>query len=378
VPAFQRIVARSALRSIIFVLVLVLASCADDALFRIHEDAGAPAPPEANAPVDDTVPSSAGSFLYYWTADQDRGSGRIMRLNLQGSPVAETFWPAPSSGGPRVCSGCHSVSPDGRYVAMTESRPETQELAFRVVDTTSGQATSIPGVEGALFAAWNPRTDTDPPHQFLYMRDNLIYRAAVTRGAMGTLRGAADPAFIQSWPAWGPGGKVAFARQPQGAECRSPAGVHPSGGPILCGPTDLMLVDEDGGVPSPLPGASGNGMANYHPAFSPDGRWIAFTQSASAVSTYVAADAQIRLVRSDGSGGVHALRALQSPGSASSWPTWSLDGAFLSFSSNRPGGMGGYDIYIAPIDPETGADGPAEVLTEASSPGFDHIGRWAR
>jgi len=36
-----------------------------------------------------------------------------------------------------------------------------------------------------------------------------------------------------------------------------------------------------GGVPEPLAGASDNGMSNYFPKYSPDGKWIVFCKCTS-------------------------------------------------------------------------------------------------
>ena len=62
----------------------------------------------------------------------------------------------------------------------------------------------------------------------------------------------------------------------------------------------------------------------------------------------------------------------------SSFPTWSPDGEFLSFSSNRPGGAGGWDIYISDVDPQTGDALPPFALTAVNTQEFEHAARWSR
>ncbi len=137
----------------------------------------------------------------------------------------------------------------------------------------------------------------------------------------------------------------------------------------------------------PLNGVNGGSDAKYYPQYSPDGTWIAFTYSAQANSTMVAEDALIRLVRTDQSGTIATLPAANgvpcSTGQpcGNSFPTWSKDGRFLSFSSNRPGsipanGRNSWDLYITPIDPATGADGPAYPVDGANSPEFEHAVQW--
>ena len=64
-------------------------------------------------------------------------------------------------------------------------------------------------------------------------------------------------------------------------------------------------------------------------------------------------------------------------GGASSYPTWSVDGNWLSFASNRAGGLGSWDLYVAPIDPITGADGAAMNIQDANSSGFEHAAQWS-
>jgi Tol biopolymer transport system component len=148
-----------------------------------------------------------------------------------------------------------------------------------------------------------------------------------------------------------------------------------SGGIGFGGAGGLYLIDEAGGVPVPVMGASENNFANYYPRFSPNGMWIAYTLSMSAQSTISAPDAQIRLVKADNSGQVLDLPLLN--GGASSYPTWSVNGQFLSFSSNRAGGQGSWDIYIAPIDPVTGQEGAAVNLAEANTSSFEHSAQWS-
>ena len=81
----------------------------------------------------------------------------------------------------------------------------------------------------------------------------------------------------------------------------------------------------------------------------------------------------------DGSGTVLDLPmvncAVNSCGS--SFPTWSNDGEYLSFSSNRGGGAGSWDLYISDIDPVTGDAMPPFNIVEANTPMFEHAARWS-
>ncbi len=308
------------------------------------------------------VPPSAGRFIYYWQIDTfGPDQSNIMRIPLQGAPIPETFW------GPRLnkpCSGCHGVSPDGRYVSLIEA----DTFTMQIIDTQTNVQVALPfQAPNAAYVTWNPDPNTNPPYQFAYDDGDRVHIASVVGGYIGELQGANDPVYGSKMPSWGPNHMIAFARG------------QPGGGWGFFGSADIMLVDENGGVPVPVSGASGGGGANYYPAFHPNGQWIAFTQSLSAQGTISAPDATVKLVAADQSGMVLDLPALNcAPGTCgSSFPTWSLDGEFLSFSSNRPGGAGGWDMYISDIDPISGAAMPPFNIVEANTPMFEHAARWS-
>jgi len=306
------------------------------------------------------VPPSAGRFLWYWRIQSMSGSGSdIMRLPLQGAPVAAPYWGSHTG---QSCAGCHSISPDGRYLAVVDD----QSFSIEVIDTQIDQRVTLPfRSTNTLFVSWNPNVNTNPPYQFVYDDNDDLKTASVFAGALGVVRGAADPSYAEKMPAWGPNGKIAFVRGLGG------------GGLSFSGPTDIMLVDEVGGTASPLNGASANGWTNYYPKYSPDGRWLAYTVSEVQQTTFAALDGRIALVKTDNSGQTERLPLLNDFSFGSSFPTWAVDGSFLSFSSNRPGGQGGWDIYIAPIDMLTGADGPAQNLIEANTNEFEHAAYWS-
>jgi subtilase family serine protease len=308
------------------------------------------------------VPPSAGRYLYFWQIDSFGGNeSNIMRLPLQGAPLVEPFW-GPLNGKP--CSGCHGVSPDGRYVSLIEAT----SFSMQIVDTQTNTVVALPfQAPNAAYVSWRPDPNTTPPYQFVYDDGDRIHVASVTDGYIGELPGANDPNYGSKMASWGSNGMIAFARGQIG------------GGWGLFGPADIMLIDEAGGAPVPLLGASINGAANYYPAYHPNGQWIAFTQSVNAQGTISAPDATIKLVATDQSGTVLDLPILNCAVNTcgSSFPTWSNDGEFLSFSSNRAGGAGGWDMYISDIDPITGDAMPAFNLVDANTAAFEHAARWS-
>ncbi|MFO0727485.1 MAG: choice-of-anchor D domain-containing protein [Myxococcota bacterium] len=322
----------------------------------------------------EVVPTGAGRYMYYWTIPSPIG-GDIMRLPLQGVTTASSFW-GPRSG--KQCAGCHSVSPDGRYVALLEFGASLSPL--KIVDTTSNVSITLPSDlarSGVSYFAWRPNVNAQPGYQFAFDAPNRtsgmntsIHIGSLYGGYIGELAGANDPSWSYKMPTWSSGGTIAFVRGMAQQMTSSGAGG-------FTGPTDLLSVPEGGGTATAIPGASSNNMANYYPAYSPNGRWLAFTQSASAMGTISASDAMIRMVPASMSGGVMPMNNINATNGASSYPTWAVDGTYMSFSSNRPGGMGDWDIYIAPIDPMTGADSAPSNLSQANTSAFEHAAQWS-
>jgi len=83
-----------------------------------------------------------------------------------------------------------------------------------------------------------------------------------------------------------------------------------------------------GGTPEPLAGASHNGLSNYFPKFSPDGKWIVFCQAKSFM--LLQADSELYVLPAEG-GQARRLRCNTSR--MNSWHSWSPNGKWLVFSS---------------------------------------------
>lgn len=321
--------------------------------------------PRQLVPLDmgpETVPADAGEIMYTWQAAAitTTQEGTVMKTNLQGPPNRSPFYGTKAG---QSCAGCHAVSPDGKYVALIEygSSP-----TMRIIDARSGGAVAFPGAAGGQFPSWNPNPKTNPPYQFIYNEGNILKIASMTAGIIGELKGAAPAGKIATQPSWGPNGTIAYVLGDPTAD----------GGEFgIGGPSDLMIIPESGGTPVPVAGASGTKAENYMPEFSPNGKYIAYTYSQIGESTRSAKDSVIRLVEV-ATGTISMLPQLNAAG-PNSWPTWSKDGMWLSFSSTRGGGKGSADIYYAPVNQNTGIDGPAVNMSNVNTSDYDHISRWA-
>lgn len=230
------------------------------------------------------------------------------------------------------------VSPDGRYVIST------------VKDRAVFVAT--PGIEFSQL--------------FFPIKGILVVYDSET-GTYTPLPGADDPAYVQSNPTWSPDGKyVVFARS-KVYEKESIANATS----ILLDEHDVPEFIEDkepfkfdlyrvpfnegrGGTATPIEGASHNGMSNFFAKFSPDGKWIVFTQAENYM--LLMPDSELYIIPAEG-GVPRRLRA-NTP-RMNSWHSFSSNGRWLVFSSkaNTPYTQ----LFLTHIDDE-GHSTPPVVL----------------
>jgi hypothetical protein len=128
-----------------------------------------------------------------------------------------------------------------------------------------------------------------------------------------------------------------------------------------------------GGTPEPLKGASLNGMSNYFPRFSPDGKWIVFTRSRTGIM--LQPDSELFIIPAAGG---EARRMRCNRELFNSWHSFSPNGKWMLFSSkaNTPF----TEIFLTHID-KNGVDSPPVCLSRfsddhyaANVPEFVNIG----
>lgn len=293
-----------------------------------------------------TAAANTSERVYFWKIEG--GNGRIYVGNVS-SAGAEPFAPLNEEA---ECVGCHAVSStSGRIAAVLNTGTGPV-----VVKTFDGDDVPIPAVN-ASFVAWSP----DGNRLAVSYNDRDIYLIDVEAGSLEPLAGASEPDVVETMPAWSPDGRtLAFVRAP--GEGMTTAGVDL--------PSDIYVIPTEGGEAELLAGASGEGF-NYYPAYSPDGRWLAFTFHQNGEDSYADNEADIYLVPSEG--GDPILLSANSDAS-DSWPSWSGDGRWLAFNSNRNDGQ--FDVYLTEIGP-TGESGAAVPMAAADSPDiFEHLPTW--
>ncbi len=114
-----------------------------------------------------------------------------------------------------------------------------------------------------------------------------------------------------------------------------------------------------GGIPEPLKGAYNNDKSNYWPRYSPNGKWIVFTQSENAIMNQP--DSKLYIVPAKGG---KARQMSCNRKIHNSWHSWSPNSKWLVFSSkvNTPF----TEIFLAHVD-EDGNDSQPVLLTRFNS-----------
>jgi tetratricopeptide (TPR) repeat protein len=168
------------------------------------------------------------------------------------------------------------------------------------------------------------------------------------------LPGANDTLFVQSNPCWTPDGKTIFFARAR-AKHFEESGIQNGSVPEKKAETierykkfEKAYMDRDslfkfdiysipfnngkGGKATPLKGASNNGVSNYFPRVSPDGKWLVFCQAESFM--LLQKDSKLLIMPAKG-GEPHIMECNSK--NMNSWHSWSPNSKWLVFSSKAQG-----------------------------------------
>ena len=126
------------------------------------------------------------------------------------------------------------------------------------------------------------------------------------------------------------------------------------------GNSEIYVMDADGGNPQNL---TNHPDSDFHPSWSPDGKWIAFLSRRDQVPFKHGITAEIYVMDA---GGGNPQRLTNNP-HADYHPSWSPDGKQIAFASRRDGNI---DIYVIDVD-----GGNEQRLT--NNPLYDYSPSWS-
>jgi Flp pilus assembly protein TadD len=258
-----------------------------------------------------------------------------------------------------------------RVITWSDYRREDEERTFGLLSQVSPDGRYVVSTvkDRSVFVATD---DLAFSQLFFPIKGILVYYDRRTKD-FRPLPGADDRRFVQSNPTWSPDGKyIVFARSEayrlknlddenrvlltQG-ECEE----FLNGGKLFL--FDLYRIpfnEGKGGTPEPLEGASNNGMSNYFPKFSPDGKWIVFCKAKSFM--LLQPDSELYIMPAEG-GDVRRMRC-NTP-RMNSWHSWSPNGKWMVFSSKAHSVY--TQLFLTHID-EQGRSSPAILLSQFTSP----------
>jgi tetratricopeptide (TPR) repeat protein/Tol biopolymer transport system component len=294
-----------------------------------------------------------------------------------------------------LCGNCHSFTPDGETLAMdvdyandkgsyviSKMKKETILTPEKII-TWSDYRRQDGEMTFGLLSHISPNgryvLSTVKDRSIFVPIDELYYSQLFfpIKGIIGvydrdtkkfwSLPGANNPAYVQSNPTWSPDGKhIIFAR----SEAYISEKAEKSGKAVL--PTsfaaefiegrrdfkyDLYRIpfnEGNGGTAEPIPGASNNGMSNYFPKFSPDGKWIVFCKAKNFM--LLQPDSKLYIMTSKG--GTPREMNCNTP-NMNSWHSWSPNGRWLVFASKA---LNAYtQLFLTHID-ENGNDTPPVLI----------------
>jgi Flp pilus assembly protein TadD len=312
------------------------------------------------------------------------------------------------------CTNCHSLSRDGKYMGLDVDGPRNNkglyalfpiqpEAAIRpenVIQWSTYRGKMGGKLRVAFMSQVSPdarfvvttindpgRGQTDYQRQLhpedlrqnYYVANFMDYRFLQvfypTRGVLAwyskdtgmlkPLPGADDPQYVHTGATWSPDGKyLVFARAraraayPEGVKEASYAN-DPNETQIQYDLYRIPFNDGQGGTPTPIAGASANGMSNSFAKISPDGRWVVFVKARNG--QLMRPDSRLFIVPAEG-GQAREMRA--NTARMNSWHSFSPNGRWLVFSSKSRSPY--TEMFLTHIDAD-GNDTPAIVVENSTA-----------
>ena len=308
-----------------------------------------------------------------------------------------------------VCGNCHSFSRDGKVMGMDiDYRGDKggylvahMEKTMNVTPKDIISWNDLKGSDNSTVSfGFFPKVSPDGRHviatvkeksffirlnnpafsQFFFLAAGVLSYYLPSDNTFHFLAGADDPAFVQTCPGWSHDGKyVAFSRTRvnnnlvelvakkalRHVDHDTPLSVLNEKYQIQYDLYRVPFNNGRGGIPEPITGASRNGMSNYFPRYSPDGKWIVFCKSKNGLA--LQPDSRLYIIPAEG-GTARELTANRHV--MNSWHSWSPNGRWLVFSSKETGPFTVF--YLCHID-EEGNDSVPVLLSGLQERNFTNM-----
>ena len=284
--------------------------------------------------------ASVEGAIYYWSTSSEG----VMK-GVISQPAPSKFYTQPPD---QTCVACHTVSRDGRRMAVGYGGEVLQEITIPARDVV------IPA--GRYQAGWSTFSP-DATHLLIASGGVMTLLDAATGAPVGPDGGRVPTGNrLATHPDWSPlGDQVAVAVCERAGDDKNVEGcaigrIRYRDG--AWGPLEILV---------PRGAAADN---NYFPRYSPDGRWLAYVSAAGKSKDQPTAE--LRLIPADGGTPRVLTRANRRVGPddgqvglANTMPTWAPSShpgtQWLAFSSQRPYGQvvtGGDQIWVVALDLE--------------------------
>jgi len=246
--------------------------------------------------------------------------GMIVYYEVTRHPVAYLVLPTGTPTSTLTAISVPTLLGDGGRIAFASTRDGNNEIY--VMDTNGANVTRLTN-EPSLDS--NPAWSSDGRRiAFMSYRDGNYEVYVMGTDGSNVARLTNDPAW-DGEPAWSPDGThIAFTSSRDDPD---PAGCYPN-----CR-LEIYAMDADGSNVTRL---TGDPAVDWGPAWSPDGRRIAFTSERDG-------NTDIYVMDADGSNVIPLTNAPSWDGG----PAWSPDGRRIAFASDRDSN---YEIYVMDTD----------------------------